>query len=568
MHHIFQDTREDLSMANQAISGTLFKKMVTNGAVNLKNNHKEIDHLNVFPVPDGDTGTNMQMTMMAGIKEVNSLDSQSIIDISKILSRGLLMGARGNSGVILSQFFRGVYSEIAKIDNGSATVQEFIQALVGGYQMAYRAVMDPVEGTILTVVRESAEKVLREQSNLNSVEEVLTLYLKQARETLINTPELLPVLKEAGVVDSGGAGFIKIIEGWVMALEGNMLNESEANFVPQEREHYHGAENLGDFEIKFGYCTEFIVKLHKPEKFNENFMKDPLSQMGDSLVVVTDDDLLKVHVHTNQPGVALTLAQKYGDIQTIKIENMRLQHSTIMGDTISEHKSEAIPSPKKPKAKFGIIAVASGEGIREAFSELGVDLIIDGGQTMNPSTEAFVKAVESLNAEHIIILPNNKNIILSAEQTLDLCADRSIRVLKTKSIAQGYASLMAFDPSQELDDNFEEMMNIVTNMRSGEITYAVRDTEINGVSIKNGDFIGITKGEILFSNPKRIDTAKALLENMIDENREIITIFYGNDTDEEEIELMVAHAKKLNPDIEVDLIDGKQDIYSFIIAVE
>ncbi len=555
-------------MANQAISGTLFKKMVTNGAVNLKNNHKEIDHLNVFPVPDGDTGTNMQMTMMAGIKEVNLLDSQSIIDISKILSRGLLMGARGNSGVILSQFFRGVYSEIAKIDNGSATVQEFIQALVGGYQMAYRAVMDPVEGTILTVVRESAEKVLREQSNLNSVEEVLTLYLQQAKETLIKTPDLLPVLKEAGVVDSGGAGFIKIIEGWVMALEGNMLNESEANFQPLQTEHYQGAENLGDFEIKFGYCTEFIVKLHKPSKFNENFMKDPLSQMGDSLVVVTDDDILKVHVHTNQPGVALTLAQKYGDIQTIKIENMRLQHSTIMADTLSGHKNEAIPLPKKPKAKFGIIAVASGDGIREAFNELGVDLIIDGGQTMNPSTESFVKAVESLNAEHIIILPNNKNIILSAEQTLDLCTDRSIRVLKTKSIAQGYASLMAFDPSQELDDNFEEMMNIVTNMRSGEITYAVRDTEINGVSIKNGDFMGITKGEILVSNPERIETAKALLADMIDENREIITIFYGNGTNEDEIELIVAYAKKLNPDIEVDLIEGKQDIYSFIIAVE
>lgn len=554
-------------MANQAISGTLFKKMVTNGAVNLKNNHKEIDHLNVFPVPDGDTGTNMQMTMMAGIKEVNSLDSQSIIDISKILSRGLLMGARGNSGVILSQFFRGVYSEIAKIDNGSATIQEFIQALVGGYQMAYRAVMDPVEGTILTVVRESAEKVLREQSNLNSVEEVLKLYLEQARETLIRTPDLLPVLKEAGVVDSGGAGFIRIIEGWVMALEGNMLNELEAQFTPTV-EHYHGPENLGSFDIKYGYCTEFIVKLHKPEKFNENFMKDPLSQMGDSLVVVNDDDLLKVHVHTNQPGVALTLAQKYGDIQTVKIENMRIQHSNIMENAPTEQKPEEIKKPKKPKAKFAVIAVASGEGIREAFTELGVDLIIDGGQTMNPSTESFVKAVESLNADHIIILPNNKNIILSAEQTLDLCPDRSIRVLKTKSIAQGYSSLMAFDPSQDLDDNFEQMMNIVENMRSGEITYAVRDTELNGVTIKNGDFIGITRGEILVSNPVRIETAKAILDDMIDQNREIITIFYGSDADEDEIELMVAHAKKLNPDIEVDLIDGKQDIYTYIIAVE
>lgn len=550
-------------MANKTVSGSLFKKMVTNGAVNLKNNHKEIDHLNVFPVPDGDTGTNMQMTMMAGIKEVNNLESQSIIDISKILSRGLLMGARGNSGVILSQFFRGVYSEIAKIDNGSATVQEFIQALVGGYQMAYRAVMDPVEGTILTVVRESAEKVLREQPNLNSVEEVLKMYLDQAKETLIKTPDLLPVLKEAGVVDSGGAGFIKIIEGWMMALNGQMLNESEASNAPAPLEHYHGAENLGAVDIKFGYCTEFIVKLHNPDKFSEDFMKNPLSQMGDSLVVVTDDDLLKVHVHTNQPGVALTLAQKYGDLQTIKIENMRVQHSNIMH---TEEKN--VNKVEKPRAKFGIIAVASGDGIKEAFKELGVDTIIDGGQTMNPSTEAFVKAVEELNAENIIILPNNKNIILSAEQTLDLLQDRSIRVLKTKSIAQGYSSLMAFDPTGELDDNIEEMSAIVSNMRSAEITYAVRDTEINGVKIKNGEFIGITKGEILVSTPSRTETAHKLLDDMIDEDREIITIFHGVDATEDEILAVVEYAKKLNPDIEVDLINGKQEIYSFIIAVE
>jgi uncharacterized protein len=552
-----------IKMANKTVSGSLFKKMVTNGAVNLKNNHKEIDHLNVFPVPDGDTGTNMQMTMMAGIKEVNNLESQSIIDISKILSRGLLMGARGNSGVILSQFFRGVYSEIAKIDNGSATVQEFIQALVGGYQMAYRAVMDPVEGTILTVVRESAEKVLHEQPNLNSVEEVLKMYLDQAKETLIKTPDLLPVLKEAGVVDSGGAGFIKIIEGWMMALNGQMLSEAEVSATPPVIEHYHGAENLGAIDIKFGYCTEFIVKLHNPEKFNEDFMKNPLSQMGDSLVVVTDDDLLKVHVHTNQPGVALTLAQKYGDIQTIKIENMRLQHSTIMN--VEQTQTNKV---QKPKAKFGVIAVASGEGIHDAFKELGVDTIIDGGQTMNPSTEAFVKAVEELNAEHVIILPNNKNIILSAEQTIDLLQDRSIRVLKTKSIAQGYSSLMAFDPTGDLDTNVEEMSAIVSNMRSAEITYAVRDTEINGVKIKNGDFIGITKGEILVSTPSRIETAQKLLEDMIDEDREIITIFHGVDATEEDILGVVEHAKKLNPDIEVDLINGKQEIYSFIIAVE
>ncbi len=549
-------------MSNKTVSGSLFKKMVTNGAVNLKNNHKEIDHLNVFPVPDGDTGTNMQMTMMAGIKEVNNLDSQSIIDVSKILSRGLLMGARGNSGVILSQFFRGVYSEIAKIENGSATIEEFIQALVGGYQMAYRAVMDPVEGTILTVVRESAEKVLVERKNLSSVEDVLKIYLEQAKETLIKTPDLLPVLKEAGVVDSGGAGFIKIIEGMIMALEGNMLTEAEIAAMPQAREHFQGAEALGHgIDIKFGYCTEFIVKLHHPDKFEDKFMKDPLNKMGDSLVLVTDDDLLKIHVHTNQPGVALTLAQKYGDLQTIKIENMRLQHSTIMG-TESEHKVE------KPQSKYSIIAVASGEGVHEAFKELGVDLIIDGGQTMNPSTEDFVKAVESLNSEHIIILPNNKNIIMSAEQTLDLCEEKSIRVLRTKSIAQGYASLMAFDPTQELDDNYEEMTETYERMRYGEVTYAVRDTEINGVKIKSGDFIGITKGEILVSVPDRSETVHRLLDDMVNEDREIVTFFYGKDIDSEELDSVVAYVKKLNPDIDVDLIEGKQEVYSYIIAVE
>jgi len=477
------------------------------------------------------------------------------------MSRGLLMGARGNSGVILSQFFRGVYNEIAKINNGSATIEEFIQALVGGYQMAYRAVMDPVEGTILTVVRESAEKVLTEKSNLHSVEEVLKIYLEQARQTLIKTPELLPVLKEAGVVDSGGAGFIKIIEGMLMALEGNMLAESMETGPVVQAPDYVGAHNLGDVDIKYGYCTEFIVKLHKPAKFKEDFMKNPLSQMGDSLVVVTDDDLLKVHVHTNQPGVALTLAQKYGDLQTIKIENMRLQHSTIMGDTHT-HVQE------KPKSKYAIIAVASGEGIHDAFRELGVDTIIDGGQTMNPSTEDFVKAVEATNAENVIILPNNKNIILSAEQTAELIPDRIIQVLKTKSIAQGYASLMVFDPTAEIEINLEQMQDVVSNMRSGEVTYSVRNTELNGIKISEGDFIGITGGEIKVATPSRLDTVIALMDDMVDTDREIITIFYGKDADEEEIEKVIGHVKKLNPDIEVDLIEGKQDIYAYIFAVE
>ncbi|HHW80074.1 MAG TPA: DAK2 domain-containing protein [Acholeplasmataceae bacterium] len=549
-------------MANKTVSGTLFKKMVTNGAVNLKNNHKEIDHLNVFPVPDGDTGTNMQMTMMAGIKEVNKTNTESIVDISKILSRGLLMGARGNSGVILSQFFRGLYSEIAKIDNGSATVDEFIQALVGGYEMAYRAVMDPVEGTILTVVRESAEKVLRERANLNSVEDVLKVYLTQANKTLLKTPELLPVLKEAGVVDSGGAGFIKIIEGWVMALNGQDVIETSPTFeAPSLVAHEHqGAHALGDVDIKFGYCTEFIVKLFDWEKFDEKQISEPLSQMGDSLVVVTDEDLLKVHVHTNQPGVALTLAQKYGDLQTIKVDNMRIQHDTIM---------DVNEAPvKKDKTKFAIIAVASGEGIHEALKELGVDYIIEGGQTMNPSTEDFITAIDKVNAENIILLPNNSNIILTAEQTIDLLPEQVIRVVKSKNIAQGYASLMAFDPAMTVDENVEEMMEAISNMKSGEVTYSIRDTEINGVKIKKDDFIGIAAGEIKVSEKTKLNAAKKLIKLLIDEDSEIITVFYGNDVSEAEVEKLAEFIYKENKNIEVETVAGKQDVYSYIISVE
>jgi DAK2 domain fusion protein YloV len=547
-------------MPNQKISGKLFKQMVTNGAVHLKNNHKEIDHLNVFPVPDGDTGTNMQMTMMAGIKEIINAESASIVDVSKILSRGLLMGARGNSGVILSQFFRGVYSEIAKIDEAYATVEQFIQALVGGYQMAYRAVMDPVEGTILTVVRESAERVLRDKSKYDSVEKVMAAYLKQANQSLQETPNLLPVLKEAGVVDSGGAGFIKIVEGMIMALEGQMLSEEAQK---ESHEDYHGAHNLGDVEITYGYCTEFIIKLHDEKNFNPSDLRDPLNAMGDSLVFVQDEDLLKVHIHTDEPGVAITLGQKYGDLQTLKADNMRLQNATILG-------KDTPAATKKPAEKktYAILAVASGEGIKKAYKDLGIDIIIDGGQTMNPSTESFVNAIENANAEHVIILPNNKNIILSAEQTIDLLPDRSISVIKTKNIGQGYATMIAFDPTVTLDENIEAMRDVADNMTYGEITFAVRDTEINGVKINNGDYMAIAKGQILAAEKTKYEAAQRLLDNLIDSSREIITIFYGKDYDEEELEQIVAYAKKCHPDIEVDMIEGKQDIYTYVFAVE
>lgn len=555
-------------MSKSKISGELFKSMFTNGAIHLKNNHKEVDYLNVFPVPDGDTGTNMQMTMMAGVKEVSKLDSKSIVDVSKILSRGLLMGARGNSGVILSQFFRGVYAEISKIDNGSITVPEFIQALVSGSEMAYRAVMEPVEGTILTVVRESAEKVKENQEQYKDVEEVLVAYLDQAKETLVKTPELLPVLKEAGVVDSGGAGFIKIIEGMLMAIQGQFLEEANASVDQQNNHHDHheiGAHNLDNTEIKYGYCTEFIVELFDHENFDLNSIKSPLNQMGDSLVAVVDEELLKIHVHTNQPGVALTLGQKFGELLTIKVDNMRGQHSSIMSEgthVLADNKAN------KPKADYAIIAVCNGSGIKEAFTELGVDYIIDGGQTMNPSSEEFVKAIEEVNAKSVIILPNNSNIILTAEQAMGLVEDVEVRVLKTKTIAQGYASLMTFDPTIELDDNYEQMTESVHQMRSGEITYAIRDTEINGVKVKKDDFIGITDGKIAVSTSDRLKSTKKLVDKMIDEDMEIITIFYGKDVLDQELEKLIDYIAKTHEDIEIETIEGMQDIYSYIIAVE
>lgn len=561
-------------MAN-TISGSLFRKMVTNGAINLKNNHQEINHLNVFPVPDGDTGTNMQMTMMAGIKEVSALDSKSIVDVSKILSRGLLMGARGNSGVILSQFFRGVYSEIAKIKNGSATVDEFIAALVGGYQMAYRAVMTPVEGTILTVVREAAENVLRERPRLKSIEDVLQCYLVQAKESLDRTPELLPVLKQAGVVDSGGAGFIKIIEGMLLAAQGQTLALQQEH-VEQQHHHEEGFQgrNIENFNIEFGYCTEFIVKLHNVSDFDQDNLRNTLLQMGDSLVLVQDEELVKVHVHTNQPGVAITLGQKYGDLQTMKVENMRLQHDSVV-ESIHEHEhdhdhKEAVnyQPVKAERSKYGIISVCFGDGIKQAFRELGVDYIIDGGQTMNPPTEEFIKAVKAVNAENVIILPNNSNVILSAEQTLTLCEDQNIRVLKTKSIGQGYASLMVFDNTQEIDDNLESMSEIVANMTTGELTYAVRDTEMNGVAIKKGDFIGITKGNIVVSIPNRLEAVKGLLDKIVKDTSEIVTLFYGNDVEESEVNEVKAYLQSINEDVEVEIISGKQEIYAYIVAVE
>ena len=543
-------------MSVSSINSSLLKTMITNGAINLKNQHKEVDALNVFPVPDGDTGTNMQMTMMSGVNEMNNCTSDSVVDLSKSLSRGLLMGARGNSGVILSQFFRGLYVKMKELNKSEIDLNDFVKCLVSGYEVAYKAVMEPVEGTILTVVRESAQE-LESKNDLESLEDLLEIYINQAKKSLDNTPNLLPVLKEAGVVDSGGAGFVKVIEGMLMAVRGEILTNiaDTQNKVP-------GAQGTIDAEIKYGYCTEFIVELKKPSTFDEEALRNTLLKMGDSLVLVVDENLLKVHVHVNTPGKVLEIAQKFGEFVKIKVENMRLQHSELI-----EGAKEAKPQIQEHK-KNGIIAVCFGDGIKNTFKELGVDYIIDGGQTMNPSTESFVNAVEAVNADNIIIIPNNSNVILAAEQAVKLCKNKNISVLKAKTVGQGYASLMSYDSTAELDVNTEEMTNAISAAVSGEVTYAVRDTEIKGVKISSGDYMGIKDGEIVISTKSRLDATKELINKSLSEDSSIVTIFIGKDVEENEIEDLVAYTEGLNENIEVEVIQGDQDIYSYIISVE
>ena len=544
------------------INGSLFKKMVINGAINLKNDLKEIDDLNVFPVPDGDTGTNMSMTMMSGVRDIQTSEAISISEISKTLSRGLLMGARGNSGVILSQFFRGIYTGMENIKGSSATVNEFIDCLVSGYKVAYKAVMNPVEGTILTVMREAGEQVDANRKQFKDVESVLVKYIECAEVSLANTPNILPVLKDAGVVDSGGAGFLKVIKGMLMAIQGKML-EITATQVETSQ---NAQANFDTKDIKFGYCTEFILILNKPNEFQESDLRTPLSMIGDSLVLVKDEDLCKIHVHTNNPGRALNMAQRHGEFKTIKIENMRLQHTEL----IKEEKKPAAPvvQVSSEKKKFALVAVCFGDGIKGVFTELGVDYIIDGGQTMNPSTEDFVKAVETLNAENIIIIPNNSNVIMAAEQTKKLCEGANIEVLRTKTIAHGYASIMAFDETSSLEENVEAMSAAIANVKAAEVTYAVRDTEISGVKIKSGDFMGILNGEIIVSTEKRIDAVKHVLDSSINEESIIVTIFSGLGVESSEVDELVEYATSLNSEVDVQVIDGKQDIYSYIVAVE
>lgn len=536
-----------------------FKRMLESGSNHLSNRYREIDQLNVFPVPDGDTGTNMTLTFTAGVKEAKSNSSDHLGQVSKTFSRGLLMGARGNSGVILSQIFRGFTDSV--VDKKELNGLDVALAFDEGKRVAYKAVMRPVEGTILTVLRMAAEATLtRANAQTMDVVEVMEYFLEQANVALEKTPELLPVLKEVGVVDSGGYGFTTIIEGFLRYLK----DDPVVALTLQQEDHHHVQTQFDHQE--FGYCTEFIIRLDESgqRRFNETKFKMALEELGDSLVVVQDEDIVKVHVHTLTPGDALNLGQRYGEFVKLKIDNMSEQHAAILVDEAKIY--DAVETQAK---QVNIISVCAGEGLHEYFLTLNVDKVIAGGQTMNPSTTDFVEAIAELKGETIIILPNNSNIIMAAKQAQELVEDRQVIVLDTVSIPQGVAACIAYNPMVDLDENIEAMNEAIDHVVSGQITYAIKDTSIDGIEINKDDYMAMKDKKIVCSVEDREDALVKLVDSMVesDEDYEIITLIYGEDV-AEETALEMADLLEEKTDLEVELVNGQQPVYSYLVGVE
>lgn len=554
------------------IDGILLKQMIISGANNLYNNYPEVDALNVFPVPDGDTGTNMNLTISSGAKEITTRNDASVYDVAKAFSRGLLMGARGNSGVIISQIFRGFAQGLkGKIE---ATAQDISDALLMGKEVAYKAVMRPVEGTILTVIRESSQALADSVYPDMPLDEALDILLKEARESLKRTPNLLPVLKEAGVVDSGGAGLCKIIEGFDLALHNQIVEKNMPDVVSDSVvEPIIGNVQASLEHKEFGYCTEFILKLPedpikaKKKNFVPSRFSGVLNSHGNSIVMVHDDDLIKVHIHTLNPGNILTYAQQFGEFVKIKVENMSEQHTHLIEEDAKAKEDEIKKQPKKP---FGLISVGAGKGIVDLFKDLNCDYIVSGGQTMNPSTEDFIKAIKSINAEQIFILPNNSNIIMAATQACDVMNEEvKCTVIPTKTIPQGLVSAMMYNPESDYDTNYNDMMESLSSVKSGQVTFAVKDTSFEGMEIHKDDFIGICDKKILATEKDKIKCALKLINTMIDEDSSIITIITGEDVTEAERDALKELVQaKVGDMVDVDVKVGLQPVYSFIIGIE
>lgn len=561
-----------------SINSKLLARMFLAGAKNLDSKKDWINELNVFPVPDGDTGTNMTMTIMSAAKEVSSLTNPTMAELAKAISSGSLRGARGNSGVILSQLFRGFCKVIKEYDEIDVTI--LCEACQKAVETAYKAVMKPKEGTILTVAKGAAEKALELSDETEDVVTFVEEVIKQAEYVLDQTPEMLPVLKQAGVVDSGGQGLVQVLKGAYDALIGKEIDYTIEGAPTGAAPAKISAET--EAEIKFGYCTEFIIVLNAPMSDNEEHAyKAFLESIGDSIVVVADDEIVKTHVHTNDPGLALQKALTFGSLSKIKIDNMREEHQEkLIKDSqklaaqqkAEEEAYEAAQADEKisnmPVKEMGFVSVSIGEGMNEVFRGLGVDYLIEGGQTMNPSTEDMLNAIEHVNAKTVFILPNNKNIIMAANQAVDLVEDKQIIVIPTKTIPQGITALVNYIPDHSAEENKEQMMAEIENVKTGQVTYAVRDTEIDGKTIKQNDFMGIGDKSILSVGTDLRATALEMVDAMVDEDSAIVSIYFGSDSDEDSANELAAAIEEKYPDVEVEVNDGGQPIYYYVISVE
>ncbi|WP_171014937.1 DAK2 domain-containing protein [Culicoidibacter larvae] len=550
----------------QSMDGALYKALFSGGVAFFEKNVEYINSLNVFPVPDGDTGTNMHLTIVSGRNEISTLTSTDLGVISKQLSRGLLLGARGNSGVILSQIFRGIAQGFEK--HKTADTKLFAEGLKKGAEVAYKSVMRPVEGTILTVIRETAKDAVKIARKTDDFESFLEQVLEAAKKSLAKTPDLLPVLKEVGVVDSGGQGLVILFEGMLKALRGEEIDTAviagDGDYVPVtldlsdfgfDDDHEHDA---------YGFCTEFIIRLHERAQktySNEKLQKQLESLDGNSIVIVSDDDIVKVHVHTEHPLQVFEIASTLGEFVTLKSENMQEQF-----EKQKEHNEPKVQAnPQGPKV--AVIAVASGSGVANLFKDLGCAYVIEGGQTLNPSTQDFVKAIEEVGAQEVVILPNNSNIILAAQQTKEL-VDIPLEIIPTRTIPQGLAAMIHFNSESSVEDIATGMNNALENVRSGQVTYAVRDTTMDGLTIKQGDFIGIDEKTIVSADKSLVESTKALLDEMIDEDAEIVTVIAGADTKVKDTKTIYEYLVEKHPDIDIECFDGKQPVYNFLISVE
>lgn len=539
------------------INGEQFYNMVVNASNRLEEQKEFVNSLNVFPVPDGDTGTNMSMTFKAAVKEIENINSKSIGEVSKKLAKGALMGARGNSGVILSQILRGIAKGFEGKDEVDAN--SFAESLMEGSKSAYKAVMRPIEGTVLTIIRTAGESALK--SNSDDITKLMEEVCNHSQDMLNKTPEMLPVLKSARVVDSGGMGLLIILKGMHEALKDDI--KASIRDYANSGEKVSAANNLTDLDIKFGYCTEFIVL---GDVSRTDSLKKDIEVLGDSMIVVGYDDVIKVHIHTNDPGAVLSKAVKLGELSKIKIDNMREEHRSLIVDEASNYSAEENQDNDEIK-KYGFVSVAMGEGIKNIFKDLGVDIVIEGGQTMNPSTQDILDSIDKLKAEHIFILPNNKNIIMSATQAAEL-SGKDVHVVPTKNIPQGITCVTMFNPDVNVEENLEIMKENIEAVSTASITYAVRDTEMDGIKIKEGDVLGLLEGKIKDVGRNLYEVTENLIDKMVDEDKALITLFYGKECKEEEVNNFIEKLEEKYSDLDVQCYNGEQPLYYFLISVE